>query len=50
MTKLHSLARDFRRMGIEVIFLNEVDLGFEVPEIGTAFLIAGIFILVVAVA
>jgi hypothetical protein len=44
------VARDFRRMGIEVIFLNEVGLGFEVPEIGAAFLIAGMFILVVAIA
>jgi hypothetical protein len=32
MSKLHSLARDFRRMGIEVIFLNEVGNGFEIPS------------------
>lgn len=44
------VARDFRRMGIEVIFLNEVGLGFEVPEIGGALLIAGIIILVGAIA
>ncbi len=25
-------ARDFRRMGIEVIFLNEVGNGFEIPS------------------
>ena len=24
-------ARDFRRMGVEVIFLNEVGNGFEIP-------------------
>jgi hypothetical protein len=44
------VARDFRRMGVEVIFLNEAGLTFEVPEIGGALLIAGIFILIVAIA
>ncbi|MFN6565635.1 hypothetical protein [Dendronalium sp. ChiSLP03b] len=44
------VARDFRRMGIEVIFLNEAGLTFEVPEIGAAFLIVGIIILVAAIA
>lgn len=44
------VARDFRRMGVEVIFLNEAGLTFEVPEIGAAFLIVGIIILVVVFA
>jgi hypothetical protein len=27
------LARDFRKMGVQVIFLNETGLTFEVPEV-----------------
>lgn len=44
------VARDFKRMGIEVIFLNEVGLGFEVPEIGGALMIAGVMFVVVPIA
>ncbi|WP_066425144.1 hypothetical protein [Anabaena sp. 4-3] len=42
------VARDFRRMGVEVIFLNEVGLGFEVPEIGAGLLIIGVLCVLTA--
>lgn len=44
------VARDFRRMGVEVIFLNEAGLTFEVPELGAALLIAGVTFVVIAIA
>lgn len=36
------VARDFRKMGVQVIFLNEAGLTFEVPEVSAALLIVGV--------
>ncbi len=49
MMRLCSAARDFRRMGVQIIFLNEAGLTFEVPEVSAALLIVGV-VLVCAIA
>lgn len=43
------VAEDFRKMGIEIIFINE-SLDFQVPEVGAVFLIAGLILMTVAIA
>ncbi|KAB8318259.1 hypothetical protein SD81_017040 [Tolypothrix campylonemoides VB511288] len=44
------VAKDFRRMGIEVIFLNETGLDFPVPEFGAVMIIVGAVAFIVAIA
>lgn len=43
------VAEDFRKMGIEIIFINE-SLDFQVPEVGAVCLFAGLVVMTLAIA
>ncbi|WP_414589876.1 hypothetical protein [Scytonema sp. PCC 10023] len=44
------VARDFRKMGIEVIFINETGLDFPIPEVGAIMILIGLVAMLLAIA
>lgn len=44
------LARDFKKMGIEIIFINETGLDFPIPEVGAIMILIGVAAMLTAIA